>query len=296
MNIFFLIIVSIFFFSSCSDSNNETMYMPMGKEVTTKAYKFGIHPYLNSRKMYEVYAPILDLIEAEIGDIEIQLETSANYEEYNTKLYRGDFDFSLPNPFQTFNAIKKDYYVVARMKPDSVFRGIFVARKDSGLKEPKQLIGKSVSFPAPTALAAAMMPLFYLHKNGLDVEHDIEKKYVGSQHSSILNAYNNDTIAGATWPPPWELWKKENPLKAQEMEVVWETRSLINNGVVFKKSVDKALAKRITEILINLDKTSAGKKLLDNGGFEGFTQSDNRDYELVDTFLKEYDRAIGIPK
>ncbi len=291
-----LTLVVAFLFTACNDKSDENKYTPLAKKIDKKSYKLGIHPYLNSKKMYISYRPILDYIEMKLVDTDIVLETSSSYAEYNVKLYRGDFDFSLPNPFQTYNSLSKGYSVTARMKPDTVFRGIFVARKDSDLKSVDQLKGKSVSFPAPTALAATMMPLYYLHENGIDVKKDINKKYVGSQYSSILNAYNSDTIAGATWPPPWELWKKENPKKADKMEVVWETDSLINNGLVFKNSMDKELVNKITNILVNLDKTPKGKKLLSDAGFEGFQFSNNKDYDTVSDFLKKYDKVIGIPK
>ena len=293
--IIFTFIMFTFFFTGCGEGAQES-YKPTASLKSVKVYKFAVHPYLNSKKMYTSYRPILDHIETQIGDIKIILETSPTYADYNVKLYRGDFDISLPNPFQTYNALSYNYKVYARMKPDSVFRGIFVARKSLHLKNPKQLIGKKVSFPAPTALAATMMPLYYLYEHGIDLNKDITQKYVGSQYSSILNAYTLDTAAAATWSPPWESWKKENPQKALEMEVVWETKSLINNAIVIKKDMDEKLAQRIVAILVNLDTTKDGKKLLANAGFEGFQNSKDEDFNVVADFLKNYDKAIGIPK
>ncbi len=141
-----------------------------------------------------------------------------------------------------------------------------------------------------------MMPLYYLYEHGIDLNKDITQKYVGSQYSSILNAYTLDTTVAATWPPPWESWKKENPKKALEMEVVWETKSLINNAIVIKKDMDEKLAQRIVAILVNLNTTKDGKKLLANAGFEGFQNSKDEDFNVVADFLKNYDKAIGIPK
>ncbi|MFA6195451.1 MAG: phosphate/phosphite/phosphonate ABC transporter substrate-binding protein [Sulfurimonas sp.] len=294
--LFLIIIATIFLFTSCSESDKKAPYKPTAKEMHIQTYKFSIHPYLNSKKMYISYRPILDLLERQIEGVKFELETSATYAEYETKLYRGDFDFSLPNPFQTYKALSHDYKVIARMKPDDVFRGIFVARKDSHLKDVSQLKGKSISFPAPTALAATMMPLYYLYERGMDVKKDIEQKYVGSQYSSILNAFSGYTVAAATWPPPWEAWKKENPEKAEEMEVVWQTESLVNNGVIVKKSLDTKVAEKVATLLLNLDKNPEGKTLLSDAGFEGFTSSNDSDYNRVSYFLKKYDIAIGVPQ
>lgn len=296
LRFFSAIIVTVLFLAACGDADKEAPYKPTAKEVHTKTYKFGIHPYLNSQKMHLSYRPILDFIESKMENIKFELETSATYAEYEVKLYRGDFDFSLPNPFQTYNALLHDYKVIGRMKPDTVFRGIFIARKDAHLRDVGQLKGKSISFPAPTALAATMMPLYYLHEHGIDVKKDIEQKYVGSQYSSILNAFSGYTIAGASWPPPWEAWKKENPQQAKEMEVVWQTDSLINNGVIVKKSLDEKIATSLMTLLITLDESQEGKILLQNAGFEGFTSATNSDYDKVASFLEKYEKAIGIPK
>lgn len=288
--LFFLVISLLM---GCSDTQTSKRYEPKGKPYIKKIYKVGIHPYLNSKKMFASYRPILDYLESNLDDVEFILETSKDYPAYDKKLYARSFDFSLPNPFQTYNSLKHGYRVIAKMKPDSVFRGIFVARIDSKIKNVRQLRSKSVSFPAPTALAATMMPLQYLYDHGLDVDKDIEKKFVGSQYSSILNAYSSDTLVGATWPPPWEAWCQENPDKAKEMEVVWQTKPLINNGFVVRDDVDKRLAKRIVTLLSNLDKTIQGKKLLKDAGFAGFEEANDVRYDMVKTFLVRYNQSVG---
>ena len=60
--------------------------------------------------------------------------------------------------------------------------------------------------------------------------------------------------------------------------------------------MDEKLAKRVVDILINLDTTPHGKKLLANAGFEGFQYSTDEDFNVVSDFLKLYDKAVGIPK
>jgi phosphonate transport system substrate-binding protein len=285
--------ISLLFLMACSDSKTSQRYEPKGETFNKKIYKIGIHPYLNSKKMFVSYRPILDYLEANLEGIEFILETSKDYPAYDKKLYAKIFDFSLPNPFQTYNSLQHGYKVVAKMKPDSVFRGIFVARKEHNLKSPKQLKGKAVSFPAPTALAATMMPLQYLHDHGINTNREIQKHFVGSQYSSILNAYSSDTLVGATWPPPWEAWSKENPDKAKEMEVVWQTQPLINNGFVVRNDLESAIVEKIVQLLINLDTTTQGKKLLRDAGFGGFEKADNRRYDIVKSFLERYNQSVG---
>ena len=279
---------------SCNETQTVKRYEPQGVELRKKIYKVGIHPYLNSKKMFVSYRPILDYLESRLENVEFVLETSKDYRAYDKKLYARTFAFSLPNPFQTYNSLEHGYRVIAKMKPDSVFRGIFVARKDRKLKSVTELRGKAVSFPAPTALAATMMPLYYLYEKGLDVNHEIEKRFVGSQYSSILNAYSGDTVVGATWPPPWEAWSKENPNKAAKMEVVWQTKPLINNGFVVRDDIDNTLAQKVVELLTKLDQHNAGKEMLKSAGFEGFEEANNSHYRVVKEFVDRYKQAIEV--
>ncbi len=289
----FLLFLFIIFFIGCEEKSEK--YIPTAQTIENKLYLFGIHPYLNPLDLDSAYNPIMKYLEKHTGAV-FKLQASNNYEHFEDKLYKGEFDFALPNPYQTVLSLKHSYKVIAKMAPDDDFRGIIVSRIDNNIKSPKDLIGKKVSFPAKTALAATMMPLYFLYENGVDVNRDIEKKFVGSQYSSILNAYTKDSFAGATWPPPWREWSKANPEKAKEMVLLWQTEPLPNNGVVVKNSVDIDFANSVAEILANMNKNDEGRAILKNAGFSFFEEANNSYYEPVIDFLKIYEDKIGFIK
>jgi len=93
----------------------------LGVECNKKVYKVGIHPCHNPKKMHISYRPLLDYLESKLENAEFLLETSKDYLTYDQKLYAGRFDFSLPNSYQTYNALQYGYEVIAKTKPDSVF-------------------------------------------------------------------------------------------------------------------------------------------------------------------------------
>lgn len=290
MKLFSTFFIIIFFMLGCQDKSKATYSPELANEKNRQdSFVVGIHPYLNSKKMFTSYRLILDYLEIKLG-VRLVLETSKDYLDYERKLYAGHFDLSLPNPYQTLQSFQHGYYAIARMKPDEVFRGIIIVRKDTNIQTIADLKGHKVSFPAPTALAATMMPLEFLANLGLDINRDIEKKFVGSQYSSIMNVYSKDTIAGATWPPPWESWKKENPKKAQELRVQWETKHLINNGFVVKNGLDGTFVRKLQEYLIGMDEDKFGKELLIQAGFEGFALANNKDFDTVQVFMNHYNQ------
>lgn len=293
---YFSFFLYIFLLLGCEPKSTQSLYRPTFDEVENKVYIIGVHPYMNTQKMFTSYQPILDYLEANIPHTKFKLETSVDYANYNQKLAARVFDFSLPNPYQTVNSLEYGYSIIAKMKPDTTFKGIFVARKSSHLREISQLKNQKISFPAPTALAAAMMPLYFLKSKGLDINKDIEKLYVGSQFSSIMNAYSGDTIAGATWPTSYADWCLENPEKVDDMEVVWETDILVNNGFIVHTRVLDGLAQQVAMLLSALDTTDEGAKLFKNAGFDGFELASNITYDKVVNFLIQYDKEIGLPK
>lgn len=294
LKLWFLIVYV--FLLGCEQKADKKTYVPSVVDSTQKVYVVGIHPYLNTQKMYHSYRPILNYLEAHIPHVKFKLETSEDYAQYNDKLRQQVFDFSLPNPYQTVTSLEYHYHVIAKMKPDSEFRGILVARKDRNIKSIRQLKNNKVSFPASTALAAAIMPLYYLQMEGLNIEKDIQKLYVGSQFSSIMNAYSGDTIAGATWPTSWKDWCSENPDKVPEMEVIWETPTLVNNGFVAHERVPLGLSQQLAVWLSLLDEHAEGEALLKEAGFDGFEIASNETFNSVAIFLKRYDETIGLPK
>ena len=221
-----------------------------------------------------------------------KIEASRNYAAYDEKLYSRKFHFGLPNPFQTVNSLKHGYNVFAKMSDDENFRGIFLVRKDSKIKKVTDLKGHAVSFPAPTALAATMMPQYYLQQHGLNVMKDIDIKYVGSQESSIMNVMLGNTKAGATWPPPWRALSKERPELAKELKVVWQTPPLPNNGLVVRDNVDKNIVRKVKQLLLSLHQHKQGKKWLQKMELSKFESASNDTYKPVVAFLKRFDKEV----
>ncbi|MEA3289788.1 MAG: PhnD/SsuA/transferrin family substrate-binding protein, partial [Campylobacterota bacterium] len=264
-----------------------------------KIYIFGVHPLHNPKKLFEVYQPLVDHINKQLIDATIKLEASRNYSAYDKKLFSGYFDLSLPNPYQTIVAASKGYDIFGKMADDENFRGIFIVRKDSNIKKVDQIKGKTVSYPAPTALAATMMPQHFLHINGIDINKDIKNSYVGSQESSIMNVYLKKTIAGSTWPPPWIAFAKDHPKIASQLEVKWETKPLLNNGLVAKKDFPKELLSKISNIIFNLHTHKEGKEILKAMELSKYEKADFKTYDRVREFVKNFEqeiRAIRINK
>jgi len=287
-----LIVMLSFGCSSSEENSYEPLYSDTPIFMKNKVYIFGVHPLHNPNRLFEVYQPMVDYINARLKGSELRLEASRNYAAYDEKLFSGYFHFSLPNPYQTVTAASKGYKIFGKMADDENFRGIILVRKDSGIKKVTDLRGKTVSYPAPTALAATMMPQWYMYEHGLDINKDIKNSYVGSQESSILNVFLGKSAAASTWPPPWRAFIKERPEIAEQVEIKWETSHLPNNGLVAREDVPDDLIQSVSEIIFSLHETPEGRQILSKMELSKYEKAQDATYDSVRLFLKRFENEV----
>ena len=264
---------------------------PNSSQQTTR-YVFAVHPLQNPQLLHQMYQPLMAYLGKHLDGAEVVLDTSNDYADFERKLKGGIPQFALPNPYHATLARDWGYQVIAKMGNDEVFRGVFIVRNDSLVKNPQDLKGKVVSYPAPTALAAAMMPQLYLQNHGVDVEKDITNKYVGTHNSSIMNAYLGESAAAATWPVAWASFQKANPKEASQLHVIWQTPTLIQNAVIAQNAVPAAVRDKVQNLLTGLAQNPEGQQLLAQIDTASFVTANNQDFEVVNTFLKEFNAKV----
>lgn len=263
---------------------------PRAAGATT--YRVAVHPLHNPARLMQAYQPLVDYLNARVAPAHLVLEASRDYADFEAKCRDRKFAFILPNPWQTLRALESGYHVIAMAGDPADFRGILLVRRDAGIRRPEDLRGKAVSYPSPTALAACIMPQYFLHTHGLDVSRDIENRYVGSQESSIMNAWLGQTAAGATWPPPWRAFCREHPDKAADLVVAWETESLVNNSFMVRDDVPAALRDSVRVLLAGLRGNEEGAAILAGLETAGFTAAVDADYDGVRRYIERFERDV----
>jgi len=255
-------------------------------------YRLAVHPLHNPQKLSEAYQPLIDYLNRRVPEARFELEASRNYQAYEEKILARAPEMLLPNPWQTLLAMDSGYAVIAMAGDAEDFRGIFIVRRDSSLKQPGDLKGKAIAYPSPTALAAAMLPQYYLHRHGVDVLRDLDNRYVGSQESSIMSVALGETAIAATWPPPWRAFQKDHPREAAELRVIWETPHLLNNSVMLRDDVPLAIRRQVQDLLSGLAVSPEGTQILAAMQTARFHRADNAFYEPVRQFIQRFEREV----
>lgn len=291
-----LFLLSCLFLAACGSERTE-VYEPAFSDAPpggAKTLIFGIHPFYNHHRLFQVYQPLVDHLNRNLAGVRLRLEASRNYADFERKLAARHFHLALPNPYQTIASRQYGYQIFGKMGDDDNFRGLIVVRKDSGIEQPRDLKGKPVSYPAPTALAATMLPQWFFHEAGIDVRRDLFNLYVGSQESAIMSVYLGKAVAGATWPPPWRAFLREHPDMAAQLEVRWQTPPLVNNGLVARNDILPGTIRRIRDLLLALPQTPEGRAILAPMELSRFEAADDRSYQPVVDFLARFERQVRL--
>lgn len=255
-------------------------------------YRFAVHPLFNPKKLHHAYQPLMDYLNREIPSVSFELEASRDYADFNRKIREKGPDVLLPNPWQSLVGMASGYGVIAMAGEPSDFKGLLLVRRDASIQKPRDILGKTVAYPAPTALAACMMPQWFLHRQGIDPLQDLGCLYVGSQESAIMSVVIGQAQVGATWPPPWRLFQKEHPEEARTLRVAWETPSLVNNAVMVKNSFPIALKNRLLRCLETLEESPHGRDILKRMETERFLPASDQDYQVVRQFIDIFEKEV----
>ncbi len=258
-------------------------------------YIFAPLPVSNPAKLFEVYQPLADIINAQAKGFVLKLESSQHYADFEHKLATRRVHFGMLNPYQTVRSEAHGYRIFGKMGDDHRFRGLIVVRRDSTIKTVADLRNQPVSFPAPTAVAGCMMPKLFLKQQGLDVETEADVRYVGSQESAVMNVAQGITKAGCVWQQSWDGLEKDQPQLVAQLEVKWQTETLQNNGLVARDDVPGEHLRFVSGIIFKLHESDAGREILKRMELSRFEAATSATYEPMRRFLKQYEEAFGRP-
>lgn len=289
-----LLALSMMLLSAACDRSPppQSLHYSRTPPVLAAEYRLAIHPLHHPRKLAEVYQPLVDYLNRQLPGMHIDLEATRNFQAYEQKFRDRAPAFLLLNPWQAIEAMNAGYHVIAMAGDAEDFKGLFLVRKDSGIKTPADLRGKVVSYPSPTALAAAIMPQYYLHRHGIDIKRDIRNSYVGSQESSIMNVYLGKSAAGASWPPAWRLFQRQHPAAAAQLEPIWETPPLLNNAVMVRDDVPAAVREQLRTALLRMAQRPEGQAILSGMETARFHPADDASYDPVRRYIARFEREV----
>jgi phosphonate transport system substrate-binding protein len=279
-------------FASCTgiDSSTPSSYKPVfaADTVDDNTLILGFPSFAYS----ETAEPLVKYLNAHLKGLQVKLKACTTYEEYLALIRKQEFDFTLINGFQALAVKDSGYTIFGKITNDKQYSAVIFSRKDAQIKSVSDLKGKAIALVPSRIIPGTMMPLYYLHKHGLNVNEDIQRIDVSSFESTILTTYLGKSEAGACLTRSWNVYISSHPEILSRVELKWETPPLVNNALVFKSSLDGKTIALITRLLFSMHTTEEGRLATEKLGISGFEKADDEIYKPMIEFKKRYDSLI----
>ncbi len=265
-------------------------------------------PERNILKQEERYRPLVDYLSQRMGTrTRIGLRHLSSYEEIVDEFIAGRINAAFFGSFvYALTHAKVGVEALARPLKDGIsqYRGIIFTRTDSGIKNWRDLEGRSFAMIRATTAGELFPRMFFKNRGVENLENYLGKiHYVGSHDVAILRVLYGEADAGAAKDLIFEKLAREDPTIEREIQILARSAPVPENALVLRRDIDfvcfhchqeaggKApkgphpggrysvdLKKRFKEILLSLPETAEGRQVLRKFGADRFIETTHDHY------------------
>ena len=232
--------------------------------ASAQELRFGFTPVLSEPEMRAEFEPLMGYLSDSIGQ-KVTLYIAKDYGDLRTQMESGSVDIGSFSPFSYVDAARGGKIrIIAQsiIEGSATYRGIIVARKDSGLKSIADLKGKRFAFVDPKSASGYVYPRAMLIEKGINPETFFKETiFAGSHDKVIAGVLDGRADAGAIYDGALGVAKRSGVL-VDNLLTLASSDPIPHDAVAVRIGMDEALARRIQLALINLDKSETGRRVI----------------------------------
>jgi len=292
-----LILIIVFLFlpllSSC-DNRQEKEEIPVKSNATP--FIIGLIPEQELFSQKKRYEPLADYLAKKTG-LAVELKILSRYGNIIDNFISNKMDAAFFGSFTGALAIKK-LAVQPIARPEwqdgtSTYYGLIFVRKDSGIKNIKDMKGKRFAWVDKSTTAGWLVPLYYFKLNGIEDPHTSYLKecyFCGTHEDTILDVLNGRADIGAAKNTVFYRLAKTDKRIVDELEILMESTRVPANSFGIAEHVSASTREMLTKALLGMSEDPEGQVILANFGARRFIATDVQDYDPV----FEYAEKVGI--
>lgn len=259
------------------------------KKPPAKELRIGLIPEQNIFKQMERYEPLMEYLHRKAG-AKITLLILPRYgnivDNFNSSGLDGAFFGSFT---YTLAHAKVGVEVVARpvaLDNSSTYHGLIFVRKDSGIRNARDMKGKRFAFVDKATTAGYLLPLEYFHKNGItDYKGYLKEAYfAGTHEDAISDVLDRKADIGAAKNTVFERMAKADPRVMKELIVLERSPDVPENALALRKDIDASVRDRLKDALLTMHLDPDGKKVLKRFGALRFIETRNEEYRIIEEY------------
>jgi len=248
--------------------------------------KFGFTPVLSESDMRVEFEPLMTYLSDCIGQ-KVVLYVAKDYGDLRTQMESGAVDIGTFSPFAYVDAArggKIQLIAQSVINGTDTYRGVIVARRDSGLKSLADLRGKRFAFVDPKSASGFVYPRALLIEKGITPESSFKETIFAGGHDKVIAAVlEGRADAGAVYGDALAVAKSKG-VPTENLVTLASTDPIPHDAVAVRVGLDAALAKKIRAALVDLDKSEAGRRVIANSKpkeLTGYMLAEDSLYDMV---------------
>jgi phosphonate transport system substrate-binding protein len=266
--------------------------LPSRAHSSQEKILIGILPEMNVFKQKQRFIQLGAYLSKKTG-VKVEFTILSRYGNIIERFSAERMDGAFFGSFTGALAIKK-LGVVPLARPvnldgTSTYHGYLFVRKDSGIKNVRDMKNKRMAFVDKATTAGYLFPLAYLKENGVtDPDHYFRETLFTGSHDAAINAVlNRKADVGAAKHSIYDRERAEDPRVDNEIMILAHSPRVPSNGLCVRAGLDESIKNKLKSVLMNLHTDPAGKLVLQEFGALKFIETTARDYQPVFEMAKK---------
>ncbi len=247
--------------------------------VFAETYKLSMLPRYSPEEINRRVTPLARYLSKKTGH-SIEIVIASDFGQYEKQLKSGSIAIGYENPY-IYALVSESHEAIAmavKGKNRDKFRGIIIARAETGLSTLKDLRGKTISIVGYTSAGGYLSQKLSLMNAGIRVKTDmnITEAINNKQENVILAVYTGEVDAGFIRESA--LHQADKYIATSQVKVVSQCAWLPNWAFSVKKTLPGQFKKDIQTALLNLESNHNVMKTLK---IDSFRSAVDEDYDTV---------------
>ena len=262
-----------------------------------KELLIGIEPEHNIFDQMEQYRFLASYLSDKLG-VKVNLTIMSRYGEVLKRFKSLKLDGAFLTAYTATMGIKElNLEPIANrvnLTGESTSQGIIFVRKDSGIREAKDMQGKSIVFVDPANMEGYLFPLAYLKQHGITGINTFFYRffYSGSHASTIFTVLDGRADIGAAKNTTFNRLVQNDPSIQKELYIIAQSPKVPEITLCLSNGIDLNLRERLATVLLNMDKNAPGKEVLEKFKARQFIKPDKGDFAKIEEMAREAQEAL----
>ena len=262
-------------------------------ETMAEPIKMGIFPRRNPLITTRMFSPLVQYLKVKLGR-EVVLDTPKDFETFWNKVKNNEYDIVHYNQYHYVKSHKEyGYQVVAKNIEfnQATIAGAIIVRKDANINSVTDLKGRKIVFGGgPRAMQSYIVAKYLLQINGLH-DNEYEESFSTNPPNAIMSTYFKQSDAAGAGDKVLKLKIVESQIDINEMKYLVKGEQLSHLPWAVSDKLDIDTTKKLSEVLLGMDKNGEGKTILSKMHMNGFAPAEDKDYDphrmIIEAVLHE---------